>query len=241
MILLIISDLHIGINDPRNDVFRWNPHDFITTMDTYIEKYKVDQVVLNGDIFELYKYSFEEIKSANTELVDYLRQFYYIIGNHDSLCEFGHDSWSYTNSMGQRIFIEHGHNVDWKNGSLTGRYIARILYLILKKLVRFNRIRKMYYRIVEWQDQLHRIPRKYDRYKYLNYALRLLLKYDTVILGHTHKQEFVTTYFINRKKRYINSGTCCHGKFEGIIFDTETSSYEFVHPHRDLDQGDDDG
>ncbi len=240
MILLIISDLHIGINDRRNDVFKWNPKDFIKTMNSYIKKYKVEQVVLNGDIFELYKYSFEEIRSANTELVEYLQQFYYIVGNHDSLYEFGNNSWEYTNSSGQKIFIEHGHNVDWKNGSLSGRYIARILYHILKKLVKIYRIRKLYYRVVEWQDQLHRIPRKYDRYKYLNYALKLLLEYDTVILGHTHKQEFITTYFINRKKRYINSGTCCHGKFEGIIFNTETLSYEFVHPHRDPDPIDDD-
>lgn len=82
MILLIISDLHIGINDPGNDVFKWNPRDFIRTMNSYIKKYKVDQVVLNGDIYELYKYSFDEIKTANSELVNYLQQFFYIVGNH---------------------------------------------------------------------------------------------------------------------------------------------------------------
>ncbi len=241
MILLIVSDTHIGINDPQNDVFKWNPVDFIKVMDSYIQKYKVDQVILNGDILELYKYTVEEIKTANSELVDYLEQFYYIIGNHDSLYEHGHDFWEHTNSQKQRILIEHGHNVDWKNGSPSGRFIAKIIYHILKKLVKFKRLRKLYYRAIEWQDQLHRIPRKYDRYKYLNYALKLLLKYDTVILGHTHKQEFVTTYFINRKKRYINSGTCCHGKFEGIIFNTETLAYEFVHPHRDTGRRYDDG
>jgi predicted phosphodiesterase len=239
MILLVISDLHIGVNDPFNDVFKWDSVDFIKTMDFYIKKYKADTVILNGDIFELYKYTFDEIKEANNDLVEYLSQFYYIIGNHDSLCEFGHDFWEHVNSRGEKILIEHGHNVDWRNGSPSGRFIARGLYLILKRLVRFNRVRKIYYKSVEWQDQLHRIPRKYDRYKYLNYALKLLLKYDTVILGHTHKQEFVKTYFINYKKRYFNSGTCCHGKFEGIILDTETSFYEFVHPHRDY-QGDDD-
>ncbi len=240
MILLIISDLHIGINDPQNDVFKWNPREFIKIMNSYIKKYKVDQVILNGDIYELYKYSFDEIEDANSELVEYLKPFYFIIGNHDSLYEKGHDFWEYTNSKGQKLYIEHGHNVDWKNGSPTGRFIAKIIYHILKRLVKYKRIRRLYYRAIEWQDQLHRIPRKYDRYKYLNYALKLLLKYDTVILGHTHKQEFVTTYFINRKKRYINSGTCCHGKFEGIIFNTEDSSYEFVHPHRDTDQEDED-
>jgi predicted phosphodiesterase len=238
MIVLIISDLHIGINDPHNDVFKWDSRDFLRVMDSYIKKYRVEMVILNGDIYELYKYSFEEIKKANPELVDYLQQFYYINGNHDSLCDFGHDFWEHTNSRGETIFIEHGHNVDWRNGSPSGRFIARALYLILKKLVRFKSVRKLYYRVVEWQDQLHRIPRRYDRYKYLNYALKLLLKYDTVILGHTHKQEFVKTYFINKKKRYFNSGTCCHGKFEGMILNTETSFYEFIHPHRDTAQED---
>lgn len=238
MILLVVSDLHIGVNDPFNDVFKWNPADFIKTMDNYIKRYNVDTVVLNGDIFELYKYTFEEIKEASKDLVEYLSQFYYVTGNHDSLCEFGQDSWEHVNSHGQRFLIEHGHNVDWRNGSTSGRFVAKSLYHLLKSFVRFIWVRKIYYRIVEWQDQLHRIPRKYDRYKYLNYALKQLLKYDTVILGHTHKQEFVKTYFINQKKRYFNSGTCCHGKFEGIILDTENSFYEFIHPHRD-DQGED--
>ncbi len=231
MRLLIISDLHIGINDPRNDVFRWESEKFISTMESYIKRYEIDKVILNGDIYELYKYTFEDIKKANPVLVEYLSDFYYIKGNHDSLSEFGEDCWRHKNSRGEKILIEHGHNVDWRNGSVLGRFIAKTLYHILQRLVKFKWVRKIYYRIVEWQDQLHRIPRKYDRYKYLNYALRLLLKYDTVVLGHTHKMEYVKTYFINHKKRYYNCGTCCHGKFQGIVLDTESSFYKFINPN----------
>ena len=138
MILLVVSDLHIGVNDPFNDVFKWNPADFIKTMDNYIKRYNVDTVVLNGDIFELYKYTFEEIKEASKDLVEYLLQFYYVNGNHDSLCDFGNDFWEHVNSRGEKILIEHGHNVDWRNGSISGRFVSKSLYHILKRLVRIK-------------------------------------------------------------------------------------------------------
>jgi predicted phosphodiesterase len=60
------------------------------------------------------------------------------------------------------------------------------------------------------------------------YALKLLKKYDMVILGHTHKLESHKIYYLNNKKIYLNCGTCSLGRFQAIVVDTETFEYETV-------------
>jgi predicted phosphodiesterase len=83
-------------------------------------------------------------------------------------------------------------------------------------------------KILERVDEINHIPRKYNSYKYLKYALRLLRRYDVVILGHTHKLEAHKTYFLNKKKIYLNCGSCSLGRFQGIILDTESLEYELI-------------
>ena len=86
----------------------------------------------------------------------------------------------------------------------------------------------IYFRIVAFQEHLYHIPKRYNTLKYLTYALRLLKEHDVVILAHTHKLESHHTYYLNKKKRYLNCGSCSLGRFEGIILDTETLSYDFI-------------
>ena len=62
----------------------------------------------------------------------------------------------------------------------------------------------------------------------MKYALRLLKTYDVVIMGHTHKMEAHKTYYLQNKKRYLNSGTCSHGRFQAIFLDTETLKHETI-------------
>ena len=83
-----------------------------------------------------------------------------------------------------------------------------------------------YFWIVGLEEQINYIPKKYNTIKYLTYALKLLKEHDVVILGHTHKLEAHHTYYLNNKKRYLNSGSCSLGRFQCIIMDTETLRYE---------------
>ena len=87
---------------------------------------------------------------------------------------------------------------------------------------------KIYFRIVSFKEHLNHIPKRYNTLKYLTYALKLLKEHDVVILGHTHKMESHHTYYLNKKKRYLNCGACSFGRFQGIVFDTETLKYEMV-------------
>ena len=86
----------------------------------------------------------------------------------------------------------------------------------------------IYFKIVKLEDEINHIPKKYNTIKYLTYALKLLKDHDVVILGHTHKIEAHHTYYLNQKKRYLNTGACSLGRFQAIIMDTETLKYEFI-------------
>lgn len=230
MQIMVISDLHLGVPKDGSDIFGWHATDFIATMESVIVQYNVEMVVLNGDIYELYKWDFAEVVEHNRELLAYLysKKPVYLRGNHDIFNNFGKDHLLILNSSGQTIYIEHGHNADFLNGTRTGRMFGRWMYLLIKALCRFKWFKNLYLAAIAFDDDIQRIPRKYNSFRYLNYALNLLRKYDVVILGHTHKIEYHKTYYLNKKKRYLNCGSCSMGRFQAVILDTETLWYETV-------------
>lgn len=230
MTILVLSDLHIDTHD-NFGIFRWNENDFIQRIEYLRDKYNVDKIIFNGDIFELLKYRYNEIRDANPALLSYFvanRDFVFVKGNHDFVLDFTLDYYRITNSKGQIIHIEHGHNADWLNGTKIGRAIGKLGLSILKKMSDSARMMNLYFKIVAYDDQINHIPKRYNTIRYLTYALKLLKDFDVVILGHTHKLEAHHTYYLNRKKRYLNSGVCSLGRFQGIIMDTETLQYEFL-------------
>ncbi|MDZ7632953.1 MAG: hypothetical protein U5L72_00325 [Bacteroidales bacterium] len=87
--------------------------------------------------------------------------------------------------------------------------------------------------IVAVEESLNSVPRKYNTLKYLTYALNLLKENDMVILAHTHKLESHHTYYLNKKKRYLNCGSCSLGRFQGIVLDTETLRYDLIKATRE--------
>ncbi|TVQ92035.1 MAG: hypothetical protein EA393_04085 [Bacteroidetes bacterium] len=228
MNLLIISDLHIGTND-HFETFGWKADEFILALEKIRTEEKIDRIILNGDVFELYKYSFEEICHKNPEIINYLLKdpcITYIKGNHDAVCPYGTNSLEFINTEGKSIYIEHGHCADFLNGTRLGRKIQTLGFNLLRFGIKNKFIFKTYKRIVLFNEAVNRIPKKYDSIKYLTHALRLLKNYDMVILGHTHKIESHKTYYSSSKKHYINSGTCSMGRFQGIIVNTNTMKYE---------------
>jgi len=236
MTILVLSDLHIDTND-KFGTFQWDDVDFIIRLEEIRDKFRIDKVIFNGDTFELMKYTLQEITSAHPSLLKYLKNndFVFIKGNHDIVNTFGDESYDIINSSGQRIHIEHGHNADWINGTRIGRTIGNIFFSVLKRLVNFNPVLKLYFRAVALEDHINVIPKRYNTLKYLTYALRLLKDNDVIILSHTHKLEAHHTYYLNKKKRYLNTGSCSMGRFQGIILDTETLRYEMIREEQDTE------
>ena len=229
MVILVLSDLHIDTGD-NFGTFRWNHQEFINRVEQIRYLYPIDKVIFNGDTFELLKYNMNDIRLSSPALMEYFRNkdFIFINGNHDIVNPDGISHYQITNSQGQIIHIEHGHQADWFNGSRTGRAIGRSALKLIKRLSRFDRVLNIYFRMVSFEEQLNRIPKRFNTIKYMIYGMKLLRKYDVVILGHTHKLESHHTYYLNRKKRYLNCGSCSLGRFEGTILNTETLRYEFI-------------
>lgn len=229
MNILVISDLHLG-NGNKSGTFGWDQEDFIAQLEEIRNLYQIDRVILNGDIYELYKYSTREVMEHNKNLIDYFKKnhFIYIKGNHDFINKSGIEYYLIENSNGKKIYIEHGHRTDFLYGTKLGRTITQLNFAVLKRIIRTPLFLKVYFKILKFDEEIDRVPRKYNSYKYLNYALRLLRKYDVVIFGHTHKIETHKTYYLSQKKRYLNCGSCSLGRFQGIVLNTESLKYETI-------------
>jgi predicted phosphodiesterase len=234
MNILVLSDLHIDTCD-NFGTFQWDDMDLIMQIEGLRDIHSIDKVIFNGDIYELLKYRIEDIGKAHPVLLRYFNDndFIFIKGNHDLVSEYGKDQHQITNSSGQIIHIEHGHTADWFNGSKLGRSIGRWGLSLLKRMSHYKILMDIYFKIVAVEEQINHIPKNYNTLKYLTYALRLLRKYDVVILAHTHKLESHHTYYLNKKKRYLNCGTCSLGRFQGILMDTETLKYELIKETRE--------
>lgn len=229
MNILVLSDLHIDACD-NFGTFQWNEMDLIMQIEGIREIYAVDKVILNGDVFELIKYTYDEIRKANPVLMRYFNDndFVFIRGNHDLINELAVDHYDIVNSKGQTIHLEHGHKADWLNGTKFGRGIDKFGLTLLKKMSYSKYLMDIYFKFITLEDEINHIPKKYNTIKYLTYALKLLKDHDVVIFGHTHKLEAHHTYYLNKKKRYLNSGACTLGRFQGIILDTETLKYDLI-------------
>jgi len=234
MKILVLSDLHIDTHD-NFGIFQWDEMDLIMQIEGIRDIHSVDKVIFNGDIFELFKYRFEEIKKANPILMKYFddNDFIFIRGNHDMVYDFSRDHYDITNSHGQTIHIEHGHNAEWLNGTRLGRGLGKFGLSLLRRLSHSKILMDIYFRIVAFEDQINHVPKKYNTLKYLTYALKLLKDHDVVILAHTHKLESHHTYYLNKKKRYLNCGACSMGRFQAILMDTETLQYELIKESRE--------
>lgn len=228
MKLLVVSDFHIADNAALC-TFGWGEQEFIEKMEAVRKSHAIDRVVLNGDVFDLYKSNYEDIAARHGRLISYLRgiKAVFIRGNHDSALPFGQNHFGMINGRGEKIYIEHGHQGDFINGTRIGRCMGSLFYKFLKLLSRLPLTQALYFTYMEHDEGL-KGHGKYNSYKYLRHAVKLLRKYDVVILGHTHKIEVHNTYWRDRNKRYFNTGACSFGRFQGLVLDTETLRHRNV-------------
>ena len=82
----------------------------------------IDKVVLNGDMFDLCKSTYEDIAARYEKLIGYFNgiKAVFIKGNHDIALPFGQKYFGVINSKGEKIYIEHGHRGDFINGTAAG-------------------------------------------------------------------------------------------------------------------------
>ncbi|MCX7881957.1 MAG: metallophosphoesterase family protein [Brevinematales bacterium] len=229
MKILVFSDWHLDAKDALG-WFGWDEKKFIKKLQKIITHYQPDKIVLNGDIFELYRYRKVEIVRRYPELLRFLQRYsvIYVRGNHDSISHVGLDYYEISYE-GRRILIVHGHQADFFNGNRVIRFFVRLGMKGLRLLSHWNWVRNLYMRVYRHLDTKPLDARKENDFKYVVYALRLLDKqYDAVILGHTHQLEDLVLYQRGRKKYYLNSGTCSQGRFQGIFLDVSTWTYALI-------------
>ncbi len=227
MKILVISDLHIGNGSPFN-TFGWRDQDFISRLELYRELYRIDLVVLNGDIFEMYKYSINKIYENHRKLLDYffIHDFILLRGNHDSCFSGSMDELTLVNSSGKLIHFEHGHRADIR-GYKAVMGLHRICFRFLKFSALLGSIHLCLHYLVRKNENFDRI--KYRKKKYQKYGKQLLDGlYDVVVLGHTHRMESFEHNNVGRIKLLLNSGTCSQGRFQAVVLDTETLDYFFI-------------
>ena len=137
---------------------------FILYLEYLRETYSLDKVIFNGDVFELLKYTIDDIRKAYPVLMKYFqdRSFVFIKGNHDIVNSKDLDHYQLTNSKGQIIHIEHGHNADWFNGSKFGQAISKLGFSILKKFAGSRYMLDTYFRIVAIDEAINYIPKRFN-------------------------------------------------------------------------------
>ena len=226
--LFIVSDLHLS-DGHSLCTFGWREDAFIEAMEAVRKQHAVDRVVLNGDVFDLYKSKFPDIASHNRKLVDYLAGIdaVFIKGNHDRTYRRARDFCSIVNSRGERIHIEHGHRGDVLNGTMLGRGLGRVFFHLLRLASRFSRPCAWYFRYVHRRKE-SKTRNTGNSNRHHRYALKLLQDNDVVVLGHTHKIEFRQADTLNGRKRYFNSGSCSLGRMQGIVLNTESLEHAAI-------------
>ena len=224
MKILSISDLHVCA-DKSFDKFQWADKEFIEKIEYYKTLHKIDTVVIAGDVYEMYFFDENEIKEKNPYLYSFLENTPWIVclkGNHDRLTKHN-DKYVY-----DKVYIEHGHKGDIY-GIPVVNLIVESFHKVLDFLIRNIPALKRFY-ISKYQKYMSDYEGEgaKDSLRVLKRALRLLERYDLVVMGHTHIQQILDFNFKNSRKIYANTGTCSSHRFEGVIIDTDTLSVELV-------------
>jgi len=229
MKFLVFSDWHLDTRDPLG-WFGWNEDAFVQKLESAVHRYNPDKIILNGDIFELYRYRKAEIVESYPKLIHVLDRLsvVYIRGNHDAVSQRGLDYYEIHHN-GKRVLIIHGHQADFLNGNPMMRGMVRMGMRLVRICSRMEWVRNFYIQVYKKLDTKPLDYRRENDFKYLYYALRLLdRRYDAVIMGHTHQLEDIVLFQRGRKKYYLNTGTCTRGRFQGVFFDTDKWRYQMI-------------
>ncbi len=209
---LIFSDTHLG---PRFEEKKFN---FLKT-----RILEADKVIINGDFWEGYLYSFQQfINSPWSLLFPFLKKkgAVYLFGNHDKRAESDrevdlfsvHHAEQYRHVLnGTTLVLEHGDRICKIAGDDSDLKRNKRLELMTRIADRIER--------VFTRNGLHNYKRhllgKYN--KTIKEQLDKELKsHEIFVCGHTHLAEF------NTREKFINSGIVKHGVAQYLIINDKT-------------------
>jgi predicted phosphodiesterase len=202
---LIISDLHLG-NVEDNSSYHEKQ------LIEWIGKIRPDVLIMNGDIYDLWKYKFVDIKNYYKDLLFVLHSYNNIklIGNSDYEL-FGRTKIVIEMKNGKKVCVIHS----FQNDLFMSTWYFRFLIWWMTRLERLVPNSNVFSRFFT------RIDKNIEN-NALELAKKLLNNYDFVVLGHTHNPGI----FENGK--YYNSGTCSSGNKNGIIIDTDNNTISLL-------------
>lgn len=213
MKILFISDLHLGDGSKADD-FGNNDEKILKWFNTILP----DKIYIVGDAYEQQQFKMKNIIKAHPKLYKFFQLgiFDSVKGNHDyKLSKKDTIKLKYNDI---KILVSHGHQADKGMSNPLVRGFVWFLGII-------ERLPFM-----SWVDNPEKFSKKPNRadYKTEEYAEKKLKKYNIVICGHTHKKLIKNYSTESKLKIYANCGTCMHGKFEGILYDTEYDRIERI-------------
>jgi UDP-2,3-diacylglucosamine pyrophosphatase LpxH len=197
---VIFSDLHMGDGSAKDD-FRQNSDLFKTAIDGYYLK-KDFNLILNGDVEELLRFSLKKIEKKWGEVYEVFRKFdernkfFKLIGNHDiALClphknegKFKiHHSLTLQSDFGD-LLIFHGHQA-----SMAYRRLNKMVGYTLRYLA--NPLRIKNYSVSHSSRKQYNIERRV--YHHASFRKRVS------IIGHTHRPLFESLTKAERLKYRI--------------------------------------
>jgi UDP-2,3-diacylglucosamine pyrophosphatase LpxH len=203
--ILFLSDIHLGSN-------------LFNLEDGLIELLNNDyeNIYILGDLIDTWEMSISEILYRYKRIINFIRskrRIEIILGNHDPEYEIMKEIFPKTKIYkeehkikinGYNIIMIHGDKFD----SLLTPYlfimnhILKYIYNITDKKLKKNfrdNLRNLYYK-AKYQNYTYNIISNMERYT-INYY-RDKLKYDVLIMGHTHLAKVVHTPFF----KYMNCG-----------------------------------
>lgn len=200
----IISDIHLGSNVCKSD----SVLEFLYYLET-------DNLILNGDIFD--NMDFRRLEKSHWKIIKKLRQIakntnvIWISGNHDFEIEpiahligagfyFEYLIDSYHDKL---ILVTHGDRFDsiiTKRPILTK--LADNIYRLIQSFDRYMDNNYRYSSIVKRRSKT--FSRCLDKTKNNAIEYAASLKYDTIVIGHLHKPEHLTSQKNNVE--YANCG-----------------------------------
>ena len=221
MKILVVSDLHICAQTDL-DKFGWDDEMFMSKLISMKNKYGLEKVIINGDIYELFFFDMSHIYEHHSALVDFIQKTDWIVplkGNHDLFTK--NDSVIIIDN----VLIEHGNKADFYGDESKASFNNFInKFLDRTFIVNFKLFRKMYLDHYVKGVRLMDVLGAKNPEVNLAYAKKILKRYDMVVLGHTHIQQKL----LIDGKTYINTGTCSTKRFEGVVIDTQTKEVEMV-------------
>lgn len=229
MKIAVISDLHLGSNDPT-DQFGHDDGKFLGFLDHLEDNF--ERIVLLGDVYETLTCrspfaQAKELERVQGEHKEIVRRFdrdayRYVHGNHDLVAGnlLGAPDQLEIVADGQRILFTHGHWFDWM--VQRARIISEFGCFLGGWLLRFG-FRPLF-RFFEWFDSfICSVGADKASSVFQRWAVDVARERnaDIIVTGHTH----VGARMEHGDRLFLNSGSCAKGTFSFLSIDTAQGNY----------------